>query len=370
MAHSNPTRAGFPEGLRVLLATNRFPSPAAPFSGTFVPPFRRALEALGAEVEWVIVQRHERGPLVYLEAPRALQESARRFQPDVVHVLWGGALALITVKAIRRIPVVVTFGGGDLDGSYIARSESIVEHLSRFLAAASSRYAARRASHIVLVSRTLRRELPVKLSAPCSIAPAALDPKLFAPMEQASCRRRLGWEPQLKHVLFLSSSLRPEKRFELAERATSILKARGYELRLHELRSVPHAEVPIWMNAADVALLTSRSEGSSRALREALACGRPTVSVAVGDAGEWLTALEGCRIARDDPRSIADSIEAIWDFGHLPDARARACAYTWSSMARAMDGIYRECVRRFRARAHHAKSSSSSGRAVSRAFSR
>jgi glycosyltransferase involved in cell wall biosynthesis len=356
--------------LKILLVTNRFPSAAAPFSGTFVPPLRQALEALGTNVEWVIVERHERGPLAYFEAPRALRQCVRRFEPDVVHVLWGGTLAAIAVEAIDHVPVVVTFGGGDLDGSYFARSETAVEHLSRFLAVATSRHAAERASHVVLVSRSLLKHLPSGLSAPCSIAPAALDPALFAQLDQASCRKQLGWAPGLKHVLFLSSSLRPEKRFELAERATSILKRRGHELCLHELRSVPHAEVPIWMNAADVALLTSRSEGSSRALREALACGRPTVSVAAGDAAEWLAPLERCRIAPSDASSIADAIEAVWDFGYLPEARESACRYTWSSMALTLNGIYRECAAHFPARAHAAKSRSIRGPAVRRAFSR
>ncbi len=54
------------------------------------------------------------------------------------------------------------------------------------------------------------------------------------------------------------------------------------------------------MNAADVMLLTSMSEGSPNVIKEALACNCPIVTTDVGDVHERLDGVEGCYVIPAD----------------------------------------------------------------------
>jgi len=77
---------------------------------------------------------------------------------------------------------------------------------------------------------------------------------------------------------------------------------------MHELRGVPHLQVPVWLNAADVMLLTSLHEGSPNIIKEALACNVPVVSVDVGDVGEQIQGIEGCHLALPTPDDLAPKL--------------------------------------------------------------
>jgi glycosyltransferase involved in cell wall biosynthesis len=80
------------------------------------------------------------------------------------------------------------------------------------------------------------------------------------------------------------------------------------DAELHVLRGVPNEEVPIWLNASNVVLLTSQHEGSPMIVKEALACDRPIVSVDVGDVAERLSGIQGCYLARPEAADLAGKL--------------------------------------------------------------
>ena len=65
------------------------------------------------------------------------------------------------------------------------------------------------------------------------------------------------------------------------------------------------------MNEADLALLTSFTEGSPQFIKEALACGTPIVSTDVGDVKEQLYGVPNSIITSFDPVEISRAIEKI-----------------------------------------------------------
>src|SRR5260370_33385977 len=85
------------------------------------------------------------------------------------------------------------------------------------------------------------------------------------------------------------------------------------------------------MNACDAVVFTSQEEGSPNAVKEALACGLPVVSVAVADVPQRLQGIPGCEVCADaTPETIALALERTL-------RRAQRCGGRGRGAARQLD---------------------------------
>jgi teichuronic acid biosynthesis glycosyltransferase TuaC len=139
------------------------------------------------------------------------------------------------------------------------------------------------------------------------VIPNGVDLTRFAPMDIEQCRDKIGWEKQKTHILFASDPQREEKNYCLTERALRIIG--NQDIEIHFLNNVPNEITPLWYNASDVVLLSSKWEGSPNVIKEAMACNRPIVSTDVGDVNWLLNGCEGCFISPSDKYSYADAIK-------------------------------------------------------------
>lgn len=80
------------------------------------------------------------------------------------------------------------------------------------------------------------------------------------------------------------------------------------------LEDIPHDQVAYYMNAADVCVLTSHYEGSPNAIKEAMGCNRPIVSVDVGDVRELLGGINGSFVVSSNPADIAGAIKKAIEY--------------------------------------------------------
>ena len=77
---------------------------------------------------------------------------------------------------------------------------------------------------------------------------------------------------------------------------------------------MPHKEIPVWYNAADVIILSSLWEGSPNVIKEAMACNRPIVTTDVGDIRWLLGNINGHYIASFTPEDFSKKIKQSINF--------------------------------------------------------
>lgn len=286
--------------LRVLMITSEWPKPGVCVTPHFIKRQAEFLQAAGIDVE-VFDFRGARRLRNYVVSWRRVQRKLAGGRYDLVHAQFGqsGVLALP-----KRVPLVVTLRGSDIlgivgpDGRYLRKGR---------LLQAASRLVARRADAVIAVSEHMRAYLDPRI--PVHIIPSGIDFELFRPIPQAEARQRLGLAPDERIVVFVGKPAQARKRFALAEEAVHVL-SRTLPTRLLVAWGVAHTEIPYYLAASDALLFTSMQEGSPNAVKEALACDVPVVSVPIGDVPERLAGIEGCEVCVDErPEAIAAALE-------------------------------------------------------------
>jgi glycosyltransferase involved in cell wall biosynthesis len=326
---------------RVLLVTSEWPSPEHPNAGIFIQREVDCLRAAGAEIE-VFAFRGRQQPGRYLAAWRELRRRFDLRQFDLLHAEFGQS-GLVVWPAPR--PLVITFQGSDLqgilgpDGRYTLAGR-LLQRLSRALA--------RRASEVIVVAEHLKNYLPVGVTA--HVIPGGVDFERFRPLDRADARRALGLPPGRRLVLFAANPANPVKRFGLAQAALERLDP-ALNAELLTVSGRPHEQIPLYMNAADALLLTSRHEGSPNVVKEALACDLPVVSVDVGDVRSHLARVPGCALCADDrPETIAQALGAVLAAGQRVRGRAAIADLDERVIARRVLAVYAAALRRGAAR--------------------
>jgi len=90
-----------------------------------------------------------------------------------------------------------------------------------------------------------------------------------------------------------------------------------------ELKAYTREQVVLLLNAVDVILMTSFTEGSPQIIKEAMACNCPVVSVPVGDVPELIKNVPGCYLADYNANDVAEKIKQTLNFGSRTDGRKR-----------------------------------------------
>lgn len=118
-------------------------------------------------------------------------------------------------------------------------------------------------------------------------------------------------------------------------RLEALARSLGDRVRL--LGSVPHADLPRLLAAADVMALASSSEGLANAWVEALACGTPIVIADAGGAREVVTAPEAGRVVARTPEAFVEAIGELLASPPGPEAVRRAAErFTWAANTAAL----------------------------------
>ncbi|WP_124728464.1 glycosyltransferase family 4 protein [Staphylospora marina] len=394
--------------MRVLVISHMYPNPVNPMSGIFVHNQNRALAGKGAEVRVVVpiprfplypkwkgyrslpAQTVIDGILVHhvptLMFPggfffrmygdlyiRSLREAIRNireaFPFDVIHAhtAYPDGFAAAALKEEFGVPAVCTAHGSDLL-LYPARDRKVHDRTVESL---------RGNDRVITVSRRLEREAR-KMCPEADVRTVynGFDPERFKPVSREEARKRLGLGVTGPMILYVGNLLPVKgvhfllqafKRAEAAELgATLVLVGDGplrasLERQARELGIAgnvkfmgrrPHEEIPDWISASDMVVLTSLSEGLPSILLESMGCGRPMVATDVGGISELLVDGETGLLARPkDPEQIAECLRRMLTEEGLRERLAgraldRSRELVWEQNANTVLACFRELTER------------------------
>lgn len=288
--------------LRVLVVTSEWPSPDHPNQVPFLVQQVRLLGDSGIDVS-VFSFRGGKSLKSYLKARCDLRRQFDLSSFDLIHVHFGQSALLVFPI---RIPTIVTFWGSDVHG--VVNQQGNYSLFSVVLRAVS-RWAASHADEIIVVSSRMKTLLGKPRQV--NLIPHGVDLELFKSMSQHKARQSLGLDNSTIYVLFAANENLPVKRYSLAQKVVEQVNSK-LACELLTVTNATHEDMPLWMNAADCLLLTSKHEGSPTTVKEALACGLPVVSVDVGDVSEQLEGVKECRVSTDDDcKTIAFHLHAV-----------------------------------------------------------
>ena len=293
--------------MKILIVGNNKPGHFAPF----VEEQARALQLQGCEVVFFGVQG--KGIWGYLRCLPALKRAIQQHQPNLIHAHYG--LSGLLANLQRRVPVVTTYHGSDINKPNILRFSKIAMRLSAHNIFVSQRNVTLALSPNSLITYRLKKRYTLL---PCGVnIPKPWSEMQTQRVEQLTLNQWVQGKLNagVKHVLFAGAFNNAVKDPELAKAAINELVREGINVDLIELKGYNREQVNALMYNCDTLLMTSKTEGSPQVIKEAMACGCPIVSVDVGDVAERVEGVEGCYVVSSrEPAAIAEALQQALDF--------------------------------------------------------
>ena len=261
-----------------------------------------SLKSKGIDIE--IYKIYGRGLKGYLRHIPKLRKYIKIYQPDLISAQYSYCGIISSLST--NIPVITTLWGSDVFHSPIFNI--IIKYFYKF-----------RWDKTIVRSEQMK----FKIGPHSYIISNGVNINLFCPLDKKECILKVGWEKNIKHIIFVSSSdpNRLEKNLSLA--LDSIKTCDRSDVKLHILTDIHHNKMPFYLNAADLLLLTSKWEGSSNIVKEAMACNIPVVSTKVGDIEYLFGDTEGYYYTDPDPNKLAEKINYVLDNDIKPNGRQR-----------------------------------------------
>jgi glycosyltransferase involved in cell wall biosynthesis len=313
--------------IRVLLVSNVYPVD----DNTGTPSIgiqQKLLAQKGVEFDVISIQTGN--PLAYLVATiKFLLMNLQQPKYDLVHAYYGLSVYIALLQ--KRMPVVATFLGSDLlnEGESDQRDKKI------------GTSAARRADAVIVMTEEMKKASGRE---DAHVIPFGVSLSRLPLIDQLDARKQLGLPLDKKLVLFPWHPARLVKRFDIVEQAMQLVQKVIPQSELVVVHNKSHATMALYFNACDVCILASDHEGSPVAIREALACNLPVVSVDVGDVSELIDGLTNCYVVERNPADMAEKVAMVLNSGMRCQGRERMQDYDMHQATERVYRIYRRLI--------------------------
>jgi len=301
--------------------------------------------------------RKHKGDGAFKATKELIKRRSLKFDLIHAHFTWPSGYAGACLKERYDVPFVVTAHGYDIY-SLPFKNGGWRERV---------RFVLNTADHVITVSQSnLACIRNLCVSTPVTVIPNGFKSDVFYPRDSSECRKILNL-PQDKKIILTVGNLEPVKgQLYLIEAVQRIVQTRNDVLCViigagklrtsleRQIRSLglknsvwlaggkPHDEIPLWMNACDLFVLSSLNEGNPTVMFEALGCGKPFVGTRVGGVPEIITSNEyGLLVEPADSGDLAEKILTALDQEWNQEAILRYAEwFTWENIAQKIIEVY------------------------------
>lgn len=259
----------------------------------------KSLKKQGINIEYFAIEG--RGINNYLKSIFILRNILKKTRYDIVHAHFSYSGIVASLAGAKNI--VVSLMGSDTHTNSLGK---LILKLFAFFSW----------STIIVKSKSMLEECDgIKVH----IIPNGVNFNEMRPIEKHRAKEKVEFDSNKKYIIFIADPNRKEKNLNLAKRAVNILNRRDVELK--PIYNVLNENIPFYLNAADVLILTSLREGSPNVIKEAMACNCPIVSTDVGDVKDIITSTEGCYVTSFDPYDVANRLSSALKYGKKTKGR-------------------------------------------------
>jgi len=298
-------------------------------------PEVRALENSGLKI---ISRRPRIYFLPLLSEMGHFKKIVRDFKPDIVHTGYVWQVGILASR-IDFHPHLSMPWGSDImlqpEKYFILRKwvKTVMRQCDRIL------------SDTVVVKRKIVEDYKISPEK-ITVFPWGIDIHMFKPLDRNECRQELGLDKD-KFIIIFNRHLAPVygvqyllegfKNFakgkqnvllllysggSLYKEAERFVKRNGLEEKIIFFGRIANSKMAVYLNAADVYISTSLSDGASLSLLEAMACGNPGIVVTHLPAiVDWISADSGVVIEPRNPEAVRQALERCYN-GSAPPAGA------------------------------------------------
>jgi len=311
--------------MRVLTVCREIPSNSALHNysiAEFIYEQNQALATLGVLFDYYLIKSG--GLKNYIKEMHKFDSYLieKEYIYDIIHAHGGHIGSLVNTQ--RKIPVVTTYHGSDINNPknrLVSLTSLLFSKVNIFVS-----------PEIFYKVKRIAREI---------IIPCGVDFNNFMPLEKLECRKKLGFKESEKIILFAGRQERKEKNYNLAREAAMIANIDT----LIELKDYSREEVNQLLNACDLLLLTSISEGSPQVIKEAMACNCPIITTDVGDIRKVIDETDGCYITSFEPEDIAEKIKLALEFNRRTNGREKISHFDNKLIAKRVYKLYQQIVK-------------------------
>jgi len=265
--------------MKVLHVTTNYPTPEFPIFGIFVKEQVESLQKIGVDCDVFYCDGKNRGFKQYITYLPKLWWKAMFGGYDLIHCHHALSAIILCMTGAPLFKRVILSYQNDPSNEWGDRMYRFFNlRFKRFIIKNTSPY--------------LQKPKFVYL-------PNGCNQDFFRPMDMNECRKRLGWDLQKQFIIFMDSNrgVRTQKRKDRFDEVVDTLNNHyGWNTETVEMRNVKRELVPIYLNAANLHLISSDFEGSPNSVKECMCCNTPVVSTPVGNVREMIGDIPGAYV--------------------------------------------------------------------------